>query len=446
MQTDLRVHHTSLLKQLASELAGNTKTLRIKKKTISNLFRYEGRKGKPEREVAISQFNKPLYVDSKNLTLDVQGLCTYEQIVDFVLPYGFLPLITPELKHITIGGATVGIGIEANTFRYGFVHNGLLEADVLLSNGKVVTCTAQNKYKDLFYALPNSYGTLGYILRAKIRLRKVLPYMTLTTKRYTSIPSLLRDIKNATVDPRNDSIESLVYSENELYVTVSRQTKKPHNSSSIYGNNIFYKEISKTGELCLPMKDFIFRYDPEWFWNVPQNILFKIFRKIAPQYMRNSGFYTIYGQRFTDLLYGKKVKKEREKLIQDWEVPWKYGQSLLQFVLDSVDLCGMPLLITPVKVPEIATLYPMKKKTLYLNVGSYSFVKKTRDTPPYYSTKSIDEFCFAHDGIKMLYSTTFIKKSQFDKIYNGKVYTTLKKKYDSLQLLPTLFEKAVQAN
>src|SRR6266568_478057 len=332
MQTDLRAKHTSMLKQLEISLAGNTQQLRVKKKTISNLFRYERRKKLTARETDLSNFNKPLYLDSDNLTLDVQGLTTYEQIVDFVLPHGFLPLITPELKHITIGGATVGIGIEANTFRYGFVHNGLVEADVLLSNGQIVTCSANNQYKDLFYGLANSYGTLGYILRATIKLRKVLPSMTLTTTRFDDITELLIALKSATRDPLNDAIESLVYSGNEQYLTVARQTDSLVTTVSIYGKTIFYKMISKPGQLSLPMKDFVFRYDPEWFWNIPENHLFLIFRKFAPQHMRNSGFYTKYGQQLTDL-FKRKANEQVERLIQDWEVPWEYSDSLLLFVL-----------------------------------------------------------------------------------------------------------------
>ncbi len=242
MQIDLRTKHTSLIKQLEIRLAGNTQRLRVKKKTISNLFRYDGRKKLSTREIDLSEFNKPLYLDSRNLTLEAQGLTTYEQIVDFVLQDGFLPLITPELKHITVGGATVGIGIEANTFKYGFVHNGLLEAEVLLANGKIVTCSPDNQYKDLFYGLANSYGTLGYILRAKIKLRKVLPYVTLTIQRFDNTIALLNALKSATKDLLNDSVESLIYSKNELYLTTVRQTDSPTHLISIYGNTIFYKK------------------------------------------------------------------------------------------------------------------------------------------------------------------------------------------------------------
>jgi hypothetical protein len=57
----------------------------------------------------------------------------------------------------------------------------------------------------------------------------------------------------------------------------------------------------------------------------------------------------------------------------------------------------------------------------------------------------MDDYCFKHEGIKMLYSTTFLQEKEFNKIYNGKTYGKLKRKYDPQALLPTLFEKTVKA-
>ena len=152
--------------------------LRLQKSTVSNLFRYQSRES-PGRQVSLAGFNVVLELDANTRTLDVEGLATYETIVAHCLPQGWLPLVTPELRHITIGGATVGIGIESTGFRHGFVHDGLLEADVLLPGGEVVTCSAGNEHADLFRALPNSYGTLGYILRARIALHRAAPFVHL---------------------------------------------------------------------------------------------------------------------------------------------------------------------------------------------------------------------------------------------------------------------------
>jgi hypothetical protein len=46
--------------------------------------------------------------------------------------------VVPELKTITVGGTIVGIGIESSSFKHGFVHEGLLEADVLVMMASLV--------------------------------------------------------------------------------------------------------------------------------------------------------------------------------------------------------------------------------------------------------------------------------------------------------------------
>ena len=52
-------------------------------------------------------------VDGGPATALVGGLTTYEQLVDELLPHGYVPLVVPQLRTITIGGAVTGLGIEA---------------------------------------------------------------------------------------------------------------------------------------------------------------------------------------------------------------------------------------------------------------------------------------------------------------------------------------------
>ncbi len=449
MPIDRRPRHAKQVVFLKAELRGNKQPLRVKKKTISNLFRYDGRKETASRLIDLRHFNQPLFIDLINQTLDVQGLTTFEDVVNFVLPHGLTPIITPELKNITVGGATVGIGIETNSFRHGFVHDNVVEAEVLLPHGEVVVCGPRGKYADLFHALPNSYGTLGYILRAKIKLHQVKPYVTLTTKRYKNVPELVAAMEHELRGSKNDYLESLVYSEDELYLTTERHTDQPQNLKSIYGPTIFYHEISRPGVFSLNVKDYLFRYDPEWFWAMPDTGSYNLFRRLAPKLMRSSGFYARYAalqaKLAAKLPFISAQDEDLELLIQDWEVPWKHAEALFSYALENLDLAGRPLMAAPVKTPGLATSYPLAKNQPYLNLGSYSFVRKRHDKPEYYHTKLMDTFTFAHDGIKMLYSSTFITEAEFTRIYNGTVYRKLKKKYDPHDLLPTLYEKTVSA-
>ena len=432
---------------LTETLKGNTKRIRVKKRTVSNLWRYEGRQKEAYKEVDLSAFDQSLYLDKQAQTLEVQGLTTYENIVNFTVPRGFLPTVTPELKHITIGGATVGIGIESNCHRYGFVHDGILEADVLLPDGSIVTCAPEGPHEELFYGLPNSYGTLGYVLRVKVQLYPIKPYVKMRTKHYTDVNSFITDLRSAAETNKADYLETLIYTEDDLHLTVGTLTNEPENLVSIYGKTIFYKEVSAHATLSLPIQEYVFRYDPELFWNIPETFWYKIFRNIAPASLRNSGLYTRYTF-FTSrwLPFLRKKRDDMEKLIQDWEVPFEHATSFLRFALKHVNLDGKPWIATAIKTPAKATCYPMQKDTLYFNLGFYGFVKKSPGiAESFYATKTMDDWCFAHQGIKMLYSTTFISREKFDRIYNGIAHRALKEKYDPLHIVPDLYEKTVEA-
>ncbi len=77
-------------------------TVRLAKRT-SNLFR-----GRPARDAPgldVSGLQGVLAVDATARTADVRGMCTYEDLVAETLKYGLAPLVVPQLKTITVGGA-----------------------------------------------------------------------------------------------------------------------------------------------------------------------------------------------------------------------------------------------------------------------------------------------------------------------------------------------------
>jgi FAD/FMN-containing dehydrogenase len=348
------------------------------------------------------------------------------------------------LKHITIGGATVGIGIESACYRYGFVHDGLIEADVLLPDGRVVTCTADNEYSDLFRALPNSYGTLGYILRAKIKLIPAKPYVRIRHTRFNEIRAYLKAMKKAVDIGQADFIEGLFYSHDEFYLTEANFTGLIPQPDDIY-QNIYYQTARRKTEMFLPTKQYIFRYDPDWFWNVPETGFYQLFRRFAPEKLRSSSFYNRYSawKREFYKRFHIDTDKSTEQLIQDWEVPWNKAEKLIKFALKNVDLEDQPWVALPIIIPRSPTFYPLKSNTLYFNLGCYCLTPKPREDEDFYYTKILDNECFRLEGLKMLYSSTFIEEKRFNYLYNGAAYKSLKQKYDPNHIAPTLFEKAV---
>jgi len=437
--------HEDRKRLLIESLQASAEGVSLGKRTSSNLFRYQPRQ-RAGRRIDLSGFNQVLRVDAGARRLEVEGLATFEAIVDRTLPHGLVPLITPELKHITVGGAIVGIGIESNCYRHGFVHDGMLEAEVLLPDGRIVTCSAQSE-PELFRALPNSYGTLGYILRATMRLMPALPYVHLHTARFDDLDAYLAAMRAATERADVDFVEGIFYSESSLFLTLSRFVEKPPRVDDILRRNVFYRLIEREPDVYLTTKDYLFRYDPDWFWNLPETPAYALFRRFAPAAMRNSGFYKRYVEAKTRLL--DRVAPGRpdpeEPLIQDWEVPWEQASHLTRFALREVDLGGKPWIVTAIRTPASPTLYPIRAGALYYNLGCYCQVRKPAGRDAYHYTRVMDRKCFDLGGIKMLYSSTFLSKAEFGRIYNGAEYERLKKRYDPAQRQRSLYEKCVSS-
>ena len=419
--------------------------IHFSRNSSSNLFRYRSGKKEKRSTVSLSGFNHILSFDEHAQTLETEALITFEELVRYSLARGFLPKVSPELKHITLAGAIVGIGIESSCFRYGFVHDGVIEADVLLPGGRVVTCSPVNEHADLHRGLPNSYGTLGYLLRAKIGLVPAKPFVQIDNVRFNSIASYLEAMERACDEPNNDFVEGIFYSDNELYLITARMVERAKHAEDIYRQNIYYKLLREDKRFYLTTFDYIFRYDPDWFWNLPEGGFYSLFRILAPRPMRSSGFYKRYTTLKNSLraLLGVGGNDTLEPLIQDWELPWERVEEFLRYALEQVDQHDLPWIAAPIRTTDSPTNYPVRPGVLYCNIGSYCHPRKPRQDIDFYYTRILDRKCFDLGGLKMLYSSSFIERDEFTRIYNGEAYAELKQKYDPGYEFADLYEKCV---
>jgi hypothetical protein len=250
----------------------------------------------------------------------------------------------------------------------------------------------------------------------------------------------------ATESPDLTFVEGLFFEDKRFFLMTGRFVDQVPWRDDIVRNHVFYRLVEKRRDIYLSTFDYIFRYDPDWFWNVPETGFYNLFRRHAPEQWRNSAFYTKYVATNGRLLGKLGLSDERtEPLIQDWEVPWRHGEELIRFAIDEVDLAGRPWAAVPIKAPRQPTLYPIKPNELYFNLGCYCQVQRPEGMEPYHYTKILDRKCFDLEGIKMLYSSTFLSEAEFDALYNGAAYRKLKAKYDAAANAQTLYKKVVLA-
>src|SRR6201992_1389982 len=150
--------------------------VRLAKRT-SNLVRVrEASGGTGPTLLDVSAFGHVLSVDPGTLPARVGAMTTYEDLCDATLPHQLMPLVVPQLKTITLGGAVTGLGIESTSLRNGMPHESVTEMEILTGDGRVVVATGDNEHADLFRGFPNSYRTLGYSLSLTNQLEPVRPY------------------------------------------------------------------------------------------------------------------------------------------------------------------------------------------------------------------------------------------------------------------------------
>ena len=434
-------------------LAGSDPTSKIRlAKQTSNLFRPR----KPHTGVWLdaSPFRQVLSVDVEARTASVGGMTTYEDLVAATLPYGLMPQVVPQLKTITLGGAVTGLGIEASSWRAGLPHESVLDLDILTGGGEVVHATPDNEHAELFATFPNSYGTMGYALRLTISLAPVTPYIHLRHVPCPSADALTEALAVACETgewdgDRVDFVDGVWFREDESYMTVGRFVEHAPYTNDYTGQQIFYRSLQTRREDYLTTHDYLWRWDPDWFWCSrafgAQN---RWLRRIWPTKYRRSDFYwkLIAVDRRWNLaarLDARRGKAPRENIVQDVEIPVGRLPEMLRR-LDEITLIE-PVWVCPVRLVGARTwpLYPMKPGVLYVNVGFWSSTALAPGEVDGDVNRKVEALVDALGGHKSLYSTAFYDEDAFWARYPADAYWPVKRKYDPSSRLLDLYTKCV---
>ena len=426
--------------------------VRLAKKT-SNLFRARAATSAPGLDV--NGFTNVLKVDPVSRTASVEGMVTYEQLVDATLPYGLMPLVVPQLKTITLGGAVTGLGIESSSFRNGCPHESVTEMEILTGDGRVIVARADNEHADLFHAFPNSYGTLGYALRLEIELEPVKPFVALRHLRFREAGPLFAEMarlcEERTLDGHPvDFVDGTVFSRGELYLTVGTFVDAAPHLSDYTWTEIYYRSLQGKTEDFLTTRDYLWRWDTDWFWcSRAFGAQKKWVRRLAGRkFLRSDVYWKIVAfERRTHL--NARIEKlrglpPREDVVQDIEVPIGRAQEFCDFFLSEIPI--EPFWICPLRQRDPDAEWPLYRFTdsLYVNFGFWSTVPLAPGQADGDHNRLIERVVDGLGGRKSLYSTSFYAEDEFWRLYNGPAYEVVKKAYDPDSRLLDLYSKCVR--
>src|SRR5258708_5337600 len=325
--------------------------VRLAKRT-SNLFRFGG--GRPSAGLDVSAFGRVLRVDPAARTAVVGGMTTYEDLADATLRHGLMPLVVPPLKTITPGGAGTGLGLESRSLRRGTPHESVTEMEILTGDGRVVTAAAGNSHDALYRGFPNSYGTLGYALSLTIELEPAAPFVHLRHFRYENPDACMAAVAQIAQDGslsghRADFVDGTAFSLNEMYLTVGAFSEVAPWLSDYTRERIYYQSIRGPKEDFLTIRDYLWRWDTDWFWcSRPFGVQNPVIRRAWPRRYRRSDIYRRLvaldrRYRVSAVVNARRGRPAHEDVIQDVEIPVERGAEFLRFFAVGVGMGGVGL-------------------------------------------------------------------------------------------------------
>ncbi len=125
-----------------------------------------------ERICFTRRFDKMLDFDARTGLLTCESGVSLADVVARFLPRGWFLTVTPGTKYISVGGAIAGDVHGKNHHSSGCFSESLISFDLMLPDGKVVTCS-KDENALLFRATCGGMGLTGIILRATIQLQPV---------------------------------------------------------------------------------------------------------------------------------------------------------------------------------------------------------------------------------------------------------------------------------
>ncbi len=174
--------------------------------------------------VDVSGLSEILRVDAQAMTVTAEGQVTMGALCAATLAHGLLPAVVPEFRQFTVAGLINGEGIQSSSHRHGVFTHTLVDVELLKADG-TTTIASRDAAPDLFFALPESLGTLGLVTAATIRLVRAKPYVRCTYRRFTTMDAYVRAFTAALEGP--DFHEGVVFGADQFVLLTGEFVDEP---------------------------------------------------------------------------------------------------------------------------------------------------------------------------------------------------------------------------
>lgn len=397
-----------------------------------------------------------LEVDTENMTVRCEPMATMGQVSLTLQPLGLALAIVPELEQLTVGGLVMGTGVETSSHRRGLFQHVCTQYELLLPDNSVVTCS-ETENPDLFYAVPWSYGTLGFLLSATIKVIPAKKYVRLEYHPYTRLPELSTRFTHEASRPDSHMfVEALLYSRHDGVLMTGDMVDEvgadgKYNPIGKWYSEWFFTQVEKhlkrfqkgdkkTAVEYIPLRDYYHRHTRSLFWELQDIIPFGN----HPLFRLTFGWLMPPEVSLLKLTQPAAVARlyERSHVIQDMLVPVEHLEDAVQKFHEEFEV--YPVWLCPFKLPNQPgqlQLKSGKESEMFVDIGVYG-VPKAKGYETVSSTRRVEEFVISRGGFQMLYADTYTTREEFRQMFSHSLYDRVRETLPGcLDAFPEIYDK-----
>ncbi|KAL7074346.1 hypothetical protein ACQ4LE_006546 [Meloidogyne hapla] len=398
----------------------------------------------------------------------VEPKVSVDQLQRALLPLGFTLPVVPEIGDLQIGGLVLGAGISSGSAKNGLFQHICLAYEIVTTSGELIVAEKEGSHQSIFFGIPWSFGSLGFLVSVTLKIRECSPYIRLQYQPCFSTKELTGRIEELIAKKRtteNEFIEAIQY-DKECSVLISGTfiDKIPRNDRN-YKNNIgkwykpfFYLHVKKMLEKggskteYIPTQQYFSRHQRSLFWELrsilpplllalfPFRWFIGLFLPLSLPFPRTSRVRQLYSN---------------QHVLQNIMVPLNNLQETLKLVDKEMNI--YPLWLCPFPLTAHTGLVRNQHglRIIYVNIGIYGKPKfshqsfnedESSSSTVAEKIKTLEGHLRDVKGFQMLCSDSQQNAAEFWEMFDATLYDWLRAKYDCKVAIPSVFEKVYAGN
>jgi FAD/FMN-containing dehydrogenase len=422
-----------------AELLRNRKStapLSRRKRAVSHQVPKRHDRKHTDDKIDLYDLDQVIEIDPERRLCIAEPGVPFEELVAQTLPFGLAPIVVPELKSITVGGAVAGCSIESMSYAHGGFHDTCLEYEIITSRGEVMTCTPENEHSLIFQMMHGSFGTVGILSRLVFRLIPARRFVHLRHEHHRSIDSYLESIWRHYERRDVDFMDGIIHSLSHLVLCVGDFVDAAPYTNSYDWLKVYYESTARRDEDYLETPDYFFRYNRGVTAVRPRSFLARL---LFGKFLGSSEVL-----RLAEKLRWLVLDDRRPGVTLDTFLPFSRLKEFLQWY--EKDFGHFPLWCVPYRrVHDYEWLadgfWRGVDDQLMVDIAIYGM--KQRGTTNYY--RLMEEKLRELNGVKTLISYNYYQEDEFWEIFHRENFQAVKAITDPDNIFRDLYQKTCLA-